>query len=206
MTVIVYEPDGSALFNYKRPAITSNDGWNAGGLKVEVVEPTERIRTTIRGLGGLPRRPALDVRSGQGLQGEPAQEAEARPPAPRVRPALRATSAKAGRRQRLRARALRATHARRRHAVGRRRRRGEARGTRTARPLVGGRATAQSTPSYRWITGNFGDDLGMVISVIGGKPGGVMHKGDHLHRITDVKLDTDYEADSKFHSARCAPS
>ena len=39
MTVIVYNPDGSALFNYKRPAITSNDGWNAGGLEVEVLVP-----------------------------------------------------------------------------------------------------------------------------------------------------------------------
>ena len=49
MTVIVYQPDGSALFNYKRPQISSNDGWDAGGLKVEVIEPAERIRTTYEG-------------------------------------------------------------------------------------------------------------------------------------------------------------
>ena len=39
MTVIVYQPGGSALFNYKRPRITSNDGWDAGGLKVDVLVP-----------------------------------------------------------------------------------------------------------------------------------------------------------------------
>ena len=31
MTVIVFNPDGSAFFNYKKPEITHNDGWNAGG-------------------------------------------------------------------------------------------------------------------------------------------------------------------------------
>ena len=35
----------------------------------------------------------------------------------------------------------------------------------------------------------------------GGKAGGVVHKGEELHRITDVRLDTDYEPGSKFHSA-----
>ena len=49
MTVIVYGADGSALFNFKRPEITSNDGWNAGGLAVEVLAPGERLRTTYRG-------------------------------------------------------------------------------------------------------------------------------------------------------------
>ena len=45
MTVIVWNPDGSALFYYAKPEIGSNDGWNAGGLSVEVLEPTERVRT-----------------------------------------------------------------------------------------------------------------------------------------------------------------
>ena len=30
MTTIVFNPDGSALFNYKKPEIWSNDGWDAG--------------------------------------------------------------------------------------------------------------------------------------------------------------------------------
>jgi len=58
----------------------------------------------------------------------------------------------------------------------------------------------QSTPSYRWITGNFGDDLGMVISIVGDRVGGVFHKGDELLRITAVELDTDYEPGTRYHS------
>ncbi|MDZ7728120.1 MAG: hypothetical protein U5Q44_07945 [Dehalococcoidia bacterium] len=49
MTIIVYQPDGSALFNYKRPQIDNNDEWNAGGLRIEVLEPGERIRTVYEG-------------------------------------------------------------------------------------------------------------------------------------------------------------
>ncbi|KAA0233043.1 hypothetical protein EDM76_09480 [bacterium] len=58
----------------------------------------------------------------------------------------------------------------------------------------------QSTPSYRWITGNFGDDLGMVVSVVGDRKGGVFHKGQELLRITDIDLDTEYEGNTNYHS------
>ena len=47
----------------------------------------------------------------------------------------------------------------------------------------------------------FGDDLGMVISRIGERSGGVFHKGDELVRITDVELDTEYEEGTRFHKA-----
>ncbi|MEQ9452229.1 MAG: hypothetical protein RJQ07_11650 [Pseudomonadales bacterium] len=49
MTVIVWNPDGSAFFMYNKPAITHNDGWDAGGLKVEVIKPAEVVRTTFTG-------------------------------------------------------------------------------------------------------------------------------------------------------------
>ena len=49
MTVIVWNPDGSALFNYAKPEISHNDGWNAGGLSIEILEPAERVRTRYEG-------------------------------------------------------------------------------------------------------------------------------------------------------------
>src|SRR5262245_55080279 len=49
MTMIVYNADGSALFNYARPRIDNNEGWNAGGLKVDVLVPGEKLRTTYDG-------------------------------------------------------------------------------------------------------------------------------------------------------------
>ena len=48
MTVIVWGPDGSALFNYGEPAITSTTAGTRVG-SVEVLEPGERIRTRYEG-------------------------------------------------------------------------------------------------------------------------------------------------------------
>ena len=49
MTVIVWNPDGSAYFNYKKPEITHNDAWNAGGLSIEILAPAEKVRTRYEG-------------------------------------------------------------------------------------------------------------------------------------------------------------
>lgn len=199
MTVIVYEPGGSALFNYKRPAITSNDGWNAGGLAVEVVEPTERIRTTYDGSVVYLADPRSMSDPGKAFKESPHRKLKldllhqaCGPLYGHVgKPGDGNDFARAHFEQHMRVTGTLSVdggaavsltgHGLRDHSWGPR--------------------YWQSTPSYRWITGNFGDDLGMVISVIGGKPGGVMHKGDELHRIKDVKLETDYEAGTKFHCA-----
>ena len=34
MTICLFQPDGSVVFEYKRPKITSNNGWCAGGLSI----------------------------------------------------------------------------------------------------------------------------------------------------------------------------
>jgi hypothetical protein len=49
MTVIVYNDDGSVFFNDKKPEIPHNDAWDAGGTKIEVLIPGEKIRTTYKG-------------------------------------------------------------------------------------------------------------------------------------------------------------
>ena len=58
MTVIVYQPDGSALFNHKRPQISNNDAWDAGGLKVEVARAGREDPDNVRTLRGFPEGPA----------------------------------------------------------------------------------------------------------------------------------------------------
>ncbi|MFM8412518.1 MAG: hypothetical protein ACKOCT_19875 [Alphaproteobacteria bacterium] len=197
MTVIVYQPDGSALFNYKRPPITSNDGWNAGGLAVEVLVPGERIRTTYEGSAvELPdpramqdpgrafkenphRRLAIDlVHRGVGpLYGHVGQPGDGN------------DFARAHYEQHM---AVEGTiriddgapvpisgHGLRDHSWGPR--------------------YWQSTPSYRWITCNFGDDAGMLLSIIGDRKGGVFHFGDELRQVVDIDLRTEYEPGTKFH-------
>jgi hypothetical protein len=49
MTVCLYLPDGRVLFQYKRPQIANNDAFDAGGMRFEVIEPGQRLRTTYTG-------------------------------------------------------------------------------------------------------------------------------------------------------------
>ncbi|MEO8539261.1 MAG: hypothetical protein ABI577_05930, partial [bacterium] len=52
-----------------------------------------------------------------------------------------------------------------------------------------------------WITGNYGDDIGMVLSIVGGRVGGVFHKGpDKLIRISEATIDERYEGDTNYHT------
>src|SRR5690349_24699645 len=49
MTVCLYLPDGRVAFMFQRPAISGNTELNAGGLKIEVVEPFKHLRVTDEG-------------------------------------------------------------------------------------------------------------------------------------------------------------
>lgn len=49
LSVCVYLPGGRVGFVYARPAITTNTEMNAGGLRIEVVEPFEQLRVTYEG-------------------------------------------------------------------------------------------------------------------------------------------------------------
>lgn len=199
MTVIVYQPDGSALFNYKRPQISSNDGWDAGGLKVDVLVPGEKIRTTYEGSVVFladPRemrepsvafkenphkRIKLDlVHEGVGpIYGHVGQPGDGN------------DFARAHYEQHMKVSGTLQVedgppvaitgHGLRDHSWGPR--------------------YWQSISDYRWITGNYGDDLGMVISIVGDRVGGVFHKGQELIRIKEVALDTEYEGPTNYHQS-----
>ncbi|WBL36152.1 hypothetical protein O0235_00580 [Tepidiforma flava] len=203
VTVIVYQPDGSALFNYKRPQISSNDGWNAGGLKVEVLEPGERLRTTYEGSvvylkdpremrepsvafkENPHRRIRLDlVHEGVGpIYGHVAEPGGA---------GSQNEFARAHYEQHMRVTGtLQVEDGPVLHISGH-----------GLRDHSWGPRYWQSTPSYRWITGNFGDDLGMVLSIVGDRIGGVFHKGkDTIVQVKHIELETEYEGDTNYHKA-----
>jgi hypothetical protein len=199
LTVIVYEPDGSALFNYKRPAITSNDGWNAGGLSVEVLEPTEKLRTKYEGSVVFLANPRAMSDPGRAFKENPHKRLALDLLHEAVGPLYGHVGAAGDGNEFARAHFEQHMKVSGTLAVDN----GapvEIRGH-GLRDHSWGPRYWQSIASYRWITGNFGDDLGMVISIVGDRVGGVFHKGDELIRITGVELDTDYEKDSRFHSA-----
>jgi len=49
VTVCIFLPNGTAAFTFKRPEIRTNNGWDAGGLRVDVIRPMESIRTYFKG-------------------------------------------------------------------------------------------------------------------------------------------------------------
>jgi len=49
MTLALYQPDGTALFNFKRPEIANNDAFDAGGMRFSVVEPFKHLRVQYDG-------------------------------------------------------------------------------------------------------------------------------------------------------------
>ncbi|MES4792262.1 MAG: hypothetical protein C4321_04110 [Chloroflexota bacterium] len=200
VTVIVYQPDGSALFNYKRSQISSNDGWNAGGLQVEVLEPGKRLRTTYEGSVVYLKDPremrepslAFKENSHQRIRLDLVHEGVG----PIYGHVADANS------QNEFARAHYEQHMRVTGTLQL--------GDGPELPITGyglrdhswGPRYWQSTPSYRWITGNFGDDLGMVLSIVGERIGGVFHKGpDTIINVKDIALETEYEEGTNYRRA-----
>ena len=57
LSVCIYLPDGRVGFNFKRPKITTNDTFDAGGMRIEIVEPLVRQRVTYTGKVCLLDRP-----------------------------------------------------------------------------------------------------------------------------------------------------
>jgi hypothetical protein len=49
MTLAVYQPDGTALFNFKRPPIEHNRAFDAGGMHFGVVEPFRHLTVAYDG-------------------------------------------------------------------------------------------------------------------------------------------------------------
>ncbi len=199
MTVIVYLPGGAALFNYKRPQIDNNDEWNAGGAKVEVLEPGEKIRTIYEGSAVFLEDPRDMREPGDAFRNNPHKKVRLDLVHTGVGPIYGHVGepgdgndfARAHYEQHMSVsgsievegqESIQVTgHGLRDHSWGPR--------------------YWQSTPSYRWITGNYGDDLGMVVSVVGERRGGVFHRGDELIRVKDVQLDTEYEGNTNYHQA-----
>jgi hypothetical protein len=203
MTVIVYNPDGSVLFNYKKPEIASNDGWNAGGASIEVIEPGGvRIRTLYDGSALFMADPRDMKDPGAAFRSNPFRKLKLDLIHSGVGPLYGHVGDPDDGNDFARA------HYEQHMAVtGTLEVEGEALVTIEGyglRDHSWGPRYWQSIRSYRWITGNFDDDSGMVLSVIGDRRGGMFYKGDKFLRVNQLTLATDYEPDTRFHRSLIA--
>jgi hypothetical protein len=209
MTTCLYLPDGRVAFTYHRPAITNNDAFDAGGMRFEVVEPFEQLRATYRGKICILERPLemadprraftenpwadcaveLDYRGlSPMLGGEPVND-DGTPIIEKADEGF--------------ARGHYEQH------VG-------AHGTVRVgdeewvvdgvglRDHSWGPRFWQSPWWYRWLTGNFGDDGGFVLSIVtrrdgARRVGGVWLADGVYEPLVDVQIDTEWRTDDKYH-------
>ncbi|MBK9179055.1 MAG: hypothetical protein IPM45_05680 [Acidimicrobiales bacterium] len=208
MTVCLYLPDGRVGFMFKRPAITSNDALDAGGMRWEVVRPFEELTVSYQGKVVVLDDPKAMADPKRAFTENPYAECE-----------VRLTFTGQGRDSMF---------------GGEPEERHEAPGEEFARghyeQLVAGIGVIrvgdeewqvdgfglrdhswgprywQAPWYYRWLTANAGPDFGFMASRVArrdgpGTRGGFVWEDGRLHLCDDVEVRTTYEGDDKYHQS-----
>jgi len=205
VTLCLYQPDGTVLFNYKRPEIESNEAFDAGGMRFETVEPLVRLRTTYEGGAVFLETPEQMADPGQAFRENPHQRISLDLLHEAVGPVYGRSG---GERQSAGddkefARAHYEQHMRvtgsltiddETHQI-------DAYGL---RDHSWGPRYWQNIHSYRWLTCAFGPDFGIMVSEVSPTPearnqAGVVLRDGKLERITSFDLRSDFESDTPYH-------
>jgi hypothetical protein len=62
----------------------------------------------------------------------------------------------------------------------------------------------QALSWYRWLPMTFSKDFAMMISIVGGKPGGMVLEGGEYHLIRDCTIESDWDEDKYQTAMRCS--
>jgi hypothetical protein len=206
MTATVFLPDGRVLFDFQRPKITGNAGFDCGGTRFEVIEATERLRTTYRGSPVALTEPREMADPRRAFTNNPHATLSIDLVHTAVGPiygsAHDETEADASHEEQF-AKAHYEQHMRVDGFIEIETSRFEIAGH-GLRDHSWGPRYWQAIEGYEWLTMNFGDDLGAMVSVIRrpGKPpriGGVVVRGDAVDPIEDARIEIEHEADGLFH-------
>lgn len=200
VTVIVWNPDGSAMFNYEKPSISHNNGWNAGGLEIEILVPAEKVRTTYSGEALFLADPHEMRDPGKAFKSNPRKSLKIDLIHDAVGPLYGHVGEPGDGNEFAR------SHTEQHMRVSGSIQLGD------ESPLIfsgwglrdhsWGPRYWQAAKSYRWITGNFGDDLGMIITTNGdGEGGGLFQRGSEIMRIEQAKLTAEYLSGTQYHKS-----
>lgn len=206
MTVALYRPDGTAMFMFKRAEIANNDAFDAGGLKFEVLEPAQKLRTVYRGSVLDLKEPRVLTDPKAAFTQNPAKKIEL----DLVHDAVGAMYGGSKDKQetdRPAEQQFGKAHYEQHMAVS-----GTLKVDGETIDIAGhglrdhswGPRYWQAIASYEWLTMNFGPDLGFMVSVIqrdadNVRRGGVMIRGDVLEPLVWCNVTAEYEDGTPFH-------
>ena len=214
MTACLYLPDGRVAFMFKRPAITTNDAHDAGGLRFTVVTPFVEHRVAYRGHCCMLANP---------LEMAEPRDAFAKNPHVPVELDVRCLGLSPGYGGELRRRdgdawvAVRSEKPGQEFAKGHLEQHGKAVGTLVVdgtrfeldapglRDHSWGPRYWQAPRYYRWLTMSFGEDLGAVPLLTVNRDGSEVHagyvyrRGRDNDRIVKTEIETEYTGEQRLH-------
>ena len=204
-TVCIYLPDGSVLFHFKRSALEGGARFDAGGARFEVLAPFERLRIGYAGSACHLRDPLS--------MADPRAAFAANPFEPvGIDLAIEAVGPVFGGEREGPARGAHEAEFAKGHYEQHHRASGELRllGERRAFEGFGlrdhswGPRSWQSPLFYRWLTANFGGELGFAATWIRNRDGseirgGFLHRGGRLVPVRGVAIEADFAGEQQLH-------
>jgi hypothetical protein len=198
---------GRVLFMFQRPAIRDNAAFDAGGLRFEVLEPTERLRTVYEGPALELADPRAMADPGRAFRESPKRNVRLdllhEAAGPLYGSAGHADDGTPADQQ-----FARAHYEQHMHVTGSLEIEGEHHEIDGygLRDHSWGPRTWQAIHAYEWLTMNFGPDFGAMVSVIQRDPdgqnvrrGGVLVRDGELEPIVDARVEADYGANGLYH-------
>lgn len=204
MTVCLYLPDGRVAFMYQRPEVTTNERFDAGGIRFEVIEPFEHLTVNYEGKVVIledplemadPRKAftenpyadctaSLDYTGVSAMFGGEPEESHEKPGEEFAKGHYEQLVAATGT-----------------ITVGDEEFTIDGFGL---RDHSWGPRFWQAPWYYRWLTANFGNAFGFMGSRIArrdsdGTRGGFVWDGDELHLCNDFEISTEWEGDDAYH-------
>jgi hypothetical protein len=210
LTVCLYLPDGRVLFTFQRPAIANNDAFDAGGMRFEVLEPGQTLRTTYQGKLLELKDPRAMADPGRAFRESPQRPVSLDLVHDAVGPLYGSAGHADEKDEPADQQFAKAHYEQHMHVTGRLEIDGETLEVDGygLRDHSWGPRYWQAIHSYEWLTLNFGPDLGAMVSVIQrdaqGKSvrrGGVLVRGDEIEPIVDAQIAADFDEIGLYHKA-----
>ncbi len=204
-TVCLFEPGGSVLFNFKRPEIATNERFDAGGTRFLVERPFEALRIGYEGKACRLADPLAMSDPRSAFAANPFVEL-------RIDLGVRGVGPVFGGESRREAEVDAELAFARGHYEQHHRASGEIEIEGRRIPFDGlglrdhswGPRSWQAPSHYRWLTANFGEELGFAAAWIVARDGsetrgGFVHRGPELVPIRDLAIETEWKGEQKLH-------